>query len=144
FVAMQRALHHVRRAAFQVCQDRFAGAVFETQTEEACLAHSAAAHLRRLILERSEFRHRCAERFGACPGREGSRYHAERRARGLISNRNSRSISATSSGIPSPVLQFVNRNGLLPRIIRESCSITSRLAPTWGARSVLLITRMSE
>src|SRR5258705_8317355 len=144
FVAMQRALHHVGSASLQVCQDRFAGAVLETQTEETRLAHSAAAHLRRLILERGEFRHRYAERFSACPGRKGGRYHAERRARGLISNRNSRSISATNSGTPSPVLQFVNRNGLLPRIISESCFITSRLAPTWGARSVLLITSMSE
>src|SRR5437660_8881030 len=144
FVAMQRALHHVGNAAFQVCQDRFARAVLEAQTEKTRLAHSAAAHLLRFILERGEFRHRCAERFSACPGREGRRYHAERRACGLISNRNSRSISATNSGIPSPVLQFVNRNGLLPRIIRESCFITSRLAPTWRASSVLLITRIPD
>ena len=57
FVAMQRALHHVGRTAFQVCQDRVARAVFETQAEETRLAHSAAAHLRRLILERGELRH---------------------------------------------------------------------------------------
>src|ERR1700687_712834 len=107
FVAMQRALRHIGRAAFQGCQDRFARAVLETQTEETRLAHSAASHLGRLILERGELRPRCAECFSAGPGREGRGYHAGSRCRGLMSNRNSRSISATNSGTPSPVLQFV-------------------------------------
>ena len=129
-VAIQRALRHVGRAPIEVCQDGPAPAPLEAKTQEAGLADRAAPHLRRLVLKRREFRQRRAERFRTGPGSGGRRHQAGVRSCCLRSNRNSFSISATSSGMPSPVLQLVNRNGLLPRISRESCSITSRLAPT--------------
>ena len=120
-VAIQRALRHVRRAAFKVRQDRLATAVLEAKTQETGLADRAAPHLRRLVLERRQLRSRCAERFGASPTeREAAGIMLTSGARGFMSNRNSLSISSTSSGMPSPVLQLVNRNGLLPRISRES------------------------
>ena len=45
---------------------------------------------------------------------------------------------------PCPVFRLLNRKGRAPRIFRASRSITSRLAPTWGARSILLMTSRSE
>ena len=51
--------------------------------------------------------------------------------------------SATAS-TPSPPRIEVKTNGRSPRILRASRSITSSDAPTWGARSVLLMTRRSE
>ena len=49
--------------------------------------------------------------------------------------------STTLSTFSSPRI-FVNWNGLSPRIFLESLSITSRLAPTYGARSILLMVRL--
>ncbi len=44
-----------------------------------------------------------------------------------------------------PVMQLVKTNGLSPRIPPlESRSMTPRSALTYGARSVLLMTRMSD
>src|SRR5690606_22167641 len=45
---------------------------------------------------------------------------------------------------PSPVLRLVKTKGRSPRIRRESRSITSSEAPTWGARSVLLMISRSD
>src|SRR3989442_277212 len=39
-----------------------------------------------------------------------------------------------------PFVTWASRNGPLPRILRESRAMTSRSAPTSGARSVLLMT----
>ncbi len=45
---------------------------------------------------------------------------------------------------PSSDIRFVNIYGLPFLILSESLAITSRLAPTSGARSVLFITSKSE
>src|SRR5262249_14299033 len=56
------------------------------------------------------------------------------------SNSRSLRIQDTTSSRPDPLLRLVNTNGRSPRIVLESRAITSRLAPTYGARSILLIT----
>src|SRR5438876_4759262 len=68
----------------------------------------------------------------------------DRNAHIQFSNSNSRRIHVTTSSTPARVFRLVNTNGFLPRISRESRSITLKLAPTYGARSVLLITSKSE
>src|SRR5690625_1624443 len=45
---------------------------------------------------------------------------------------------------PSSVFKFVKENGFSPRNSSESFSITERSAPTYGARSVLLMTKKSD
>src|SRR5699024_800815 len=45
---------------------------------------------------------------------------------------------------PSSVFKFVKENGFSPRNSSESFSITDRSAPTYGARSVLLMTKKSD
>lgn len=45
---------------------------------------------------------------------------------------------------PSPCLARTKTKGRSPRIFRESRSMTLRLAPTGGARSVLSMTSKSE
>ena len=47
-----------------------------------------------------------------------------------VSNSTFSRISSTNSGMPSLVLQLVKTKGFLPRIMRESSSITCKLAPT--------------
>src|SRR4029077_3939925 len=143
-VTVERALGHVRSAAVQVRKDRLLAAQFEAETQEARLAHRAAFHLRRFVLKRRKFFSRRTKSLGGMPGRGDRRRHADLFRGTSRSNSKSCTMSSTSAGIPSPVLQLVNRNGLLPRIRCESCFITSRLAPTCGARSVLLMTRMSD
>src|SRR5689334_4618363 len=143
-VTVESALGHVRRAAVKIREDCLLAAQFEAETQEARLTHCAAFHLRRLVLKRRKFPRRCTESFGGMQGRGDRRRHADL-FRGISrSNSKSRTMRSTSAGIPSPVLQLVNRNGLLPRIRCESLFMTSRLAPTCGARSVLLMTRMSD
>src|ERR1700722_17079798 len=56
----------------------------------------------------------------------------------------SSSIQATIVSSPTASRRFVNTNGRSPRIFRESRSITSSEAPTYGARSILFITRRFE
>ena len=51
--------------------------------------------------------------------------------------------STTLSTFSSPRM-LVNWNGRSPRIFFESRSMTSRLAPTYGARSILLMTSRSD
>src|SRR5262249_37354084 len=143
-IGIERTLHHVRRTAIEVRQDRVAAASLEAKPQETRLAGRATFHLQRLVLKRRQFWKRCTKGLGGRARIRRCRHHAGLRACRSMSNSSSLSISSTSSGMPSPVLQLVNRNGLLPRISRESCFITSRLAPTWGAKSVLLMTRMSE
>src|SRR5215470_4924347 len=53
-------------------------------------------------------------------------------------------IHLTTSSSPTPLLRFVKTNGRSPRITFASRAMMSRLAPTCGARSILLITRRSE
>src|SRR5918996_182488 len=65
-------------------------------------------------------------------------------ARTGCSYSNSRRIHATTPSRPAPPLRFMKTNGRSPRIILASRAMTSRLAPTCGARSILLITRRSE
>src|SRR5208337_5284598 len=146
-VAMQRALREIRRARFEVREHRAFPTLLEAQPQEAALADRAALHLRRFVLERRELRPR-QDVAARCLRRQwhplDRAHHTARRAGGGRSNSRSLRINSTRAGMPSPVLQLVNRNGLSPRIMRESRSITSRLAPTWEARSVLLITRMSD
>ena len=48
------------------------------------------------------------------------------------------------SSTPSPSLRLVKTKGRKPRMRRASRSMTSRLAPTSGARSILLMTSRSE
>ena len=48
------------------------------------------------------------------------------------------------SSTPWPVRRLLNTNGRAPRMRLASRSITSSEAPTWGARSILLMTRRSE
>ena len=54
------------------------------------------------------------------------------------------SMKRTISSTPCPVRRLLNTNGRAPRMRLASRSITSSEAPTWGARSILLITRRSE
>src|SRR5580692_12253471 len=51
---------------------------------------------------------------------------------------------STMRSRPSPLLRLLNTNGRAPRIFFASRSMTSRLAPTNGAKSILLMTRRSE
>src|SRR5450432_1766881 len=53
-------------------------------------------------------------------------------------------MNCTTVSTPLPVFRFVNTNGRAPRIFFASRSITSSEAPTYGARSTLLITSRSE
>src|SRR6516164_4362841 len=78
------------------------------------------------------------------PGAPGGCVQFGGYARTGCSYNNSRRIHVTTSPRPTPLLRFVNTNGRSPRISLASRAITSRLAPTWGARSILLITRRSE
>src|SRR5262245_61140856 len=148
-VRVQRALRQVRRTAIEVRKDGALAATFEAEPEQTGLADRAARHLRRLVPEGGELRPRQAERLARGPGGEhrrafGEAHYAGCPAGSSRSNSRSRRIRSTSAWMPSPVLQLVNRNGFSPRITRESRAITSRLAPTCGARSVLLMTRMSD
>ena len=107
-------------------------AALEAQAQEAGLADGAArasaaarpgsAQAPRRRGHRRPRRARAVEAQPRCPSR-GCRSS-------FRSNSRSLRISSTSSGMPSPVRQLVNRNGLSPRISFESCAITSRLAPT--------------
>src|SRR5699024_12605535 len=53
-------------------------------------------------------------------------------------------IHATTSSRPVLSFKFVKTNGLFPRNTFVSSSMTSRLAPTYGAKSVLLIMNRSD
>src|SRR5580704_220568 len=53
-------------------------------------------------------------------------------------------MKSTTRSRPSPVFRLVKTNGRSPRMRLASRSITSRLAPTKGARSILLMTSKSE
>ena len=55
-----------------------------------------------------------------------------------------RSMKAATASTPSPARTLVKTKGRSRRILWASRSITSRSAPTRGARSILLITRRSE
>src|SRR6266700_4107708 len=68
----------------------------------------------------------------------------QRNAHTQFSKSRSRRIHVTTSSTPWRVFRLVKTNGFAPRIILESRSITIRSAPTYGARSVLLITSRSE
>src|ERR1051326_1955293 len=60
------------------------------------------------------------------------------------SSSNSRCIHAMTSCTPVPFLMLVKTNGRSPRIFFESRAMTSRSAPTCGARSILLMTSRSD
>src|SRR4029079_6032429 len=143
-IAIERALGHIRRATVKVREDRLLAAQFEAETQEARLANGAAFHLRRFVLKRRKFRSRCTECLGGLPGRGGRQRHAGLFLGTSRSTSKDCTMRSASQGIPSPVFQLVNRNGFLPRMSCESLFITSRLAPTCGARSVLFITRKSH
>ncbi len=71
-----------------------------------------------------------------CAGRARSRRHAVSGPR--------RSMNATTSSTPCRVLRLVITHGrrcASGRVRAVSAAITTRLAPTWGARSILLVTR---
>ena len=53
-------------------------------------------------------------------------------------------MKPATSAAPTPARRFAITNGLSPRIRRASAAITSRSAPTSGARSILLMTSRSE
>src|SRR5204863_3429912 len=53
-------------------------------------------------------------------------------------------MKSTIASRPCPERMLVKTKGRDPRILRASRSITSREAPTSGARSILLMTRRSE
>src|SRR5207249_10924228 len=53
-------------------------------------------------------------------------------------------IHSTMRSTPSPVLTLVKTKGRPARMRRASRSITPRSAPTYGARSILLMTSRSE
>src|SRR3989442_1565595 len=59
-------------------------------------------------------------------------------------SRRSWRIHERTASARSPVLRFVKTKGRPPRIRRASRSMTARSAPTWGARSILLMTSRSE
>src|SRR5262249_5443351 len=62
----------------------------------------------------------------------------------LSSNSSSRRIQATTWSSPWPVFRLVNTNGRSPRMRRASRAMTPRSAPTYGARSILLMTSRSD
>src|SRR4051812_26311485 len=142
-VAVECALRPIRNAIVEVGQDGAPAAARKTELQKSGLADGTAPHLRRLILKSRELRRKAAERFRRSPGRTGGRHHHATPG-SFRSKSNSVAIRSTSCGMPSPVLQLVNKNGLPPRISCESRRITSRLAPTGGERSVFLMMGMSD
>lgn len=64
--------------------------------------------------------------------------------RGYLPSMPLSSIKAMIFCRPSPLFRLVKLHGRSPRMRRVSRSITSRDAPTYGARSVLLITVKSD
>src|SRR4029079_9929798 len=54
------------------------------------------------------------------------------------------SMKPAISATLCPARRLLNTNGRVPRMRRASRSMTSREAPTCGARSILLMTRRSE
>src|SRR5207249_10374261 len=146
---MQRALREVRGTRVEIGEDRAIAAALESEAQVTRFAHRATAHLRRLVaIERELRRHRklgiARPRCRQPPYPLGRAHQRVCLAGSFKSKRSSLRISSTSAEIPSPVRQLVNRNGLSPRMSFESCAISSRLAPTYGARSILLMTRMSD
>ncbi len=134
FVPVQRPLHQVRHATVQPRQDAAVVAAFETEVQISGLANGTARHLRRFIPIRRELRRMqpeaCITACGNGCQQRRCDWRIQAASLSLRSNRMSCRIRLTSSAMPSPVRQLVNTNGLPPRIRRESCSITSRLAPT--------------
>src|SRR5262249_30738909 len=118
-------------AAEEVGQDRPSATPLEAEPQVRDLAGRAGRQLRGLVLVGGQLRRQVQGPHGFTAFRSRSKSTFSR-------------IRRTRAGMPSLVLQLVNRNGLSPRISRESRSITSRLAPTYGARSILLITRTSD
>src|ERR1700730_5008154 len=123
----------------------------ESETQVACLADTAACHLRRFVLVPRELGRLAAKLLHRSPwhgGREPRRDWIEFQTAAFVlsfkSNNMSCEISSTSSAIPSPVRQLVKTNGFSPLIIFESRRMTSRLASTYGAISILLMTKTSD
>src|SRR6185295_5923785 len=104
-----------------MCQHGAFPPLLEPETQERILTHDATGQLPWLILKPSKFR-RLVNSGHACVWLN------------FMSNRTFCWMSVTRSITPSPVLQLVKTKGLSPRIILESFSITSRLAPTYEAR----------
>src|SRR5262249_26145247 len=129
-VPVEGLLGQERRAMLDPGQDRAPVAALEAEGEMRALARRPRAALARLIL------------VGGQLAGVAERRHARAGPAGLTSRSKSTPwrTSSTRAGMPSPVLQLVNTNGRAPRISRESSSMTARLAPTYGARSVLLMT----
>src|SRR5262249_1287747 len=135
-VEVERLLDEQRYAALEVDQHGPVRTPRESEVHEASLPRCAGRELPRLLLVVGKLR-RLFDRQWLL--------HAGFTTFGLRSSSKSRSrrMRAVSSRMPVPFLQFVKMNGFLPRMAWASCRITSRLAPTYGARSVLLMTRMS-
>ena len=126
FVEIELLLDDQRRMPVQVAHDRPAVAVeLESQIEVSHFPRGADGHRLRLFEVGAHL-------FGCCEIHRG----APVRGSGTFSLSLSRSksairrIRATSSPIPSPVMQLVNTNGLPGRISSESRRITSRSAWT--------------
>ncbi len=132
---MEGALREKRRTRLEVGQDRAFVAAFESEAQVPGLARCAAPHLRRLVLVLGKFRkERTRQAAGNDRGDQRRLPESAHQAGCLVgslrSNSKSSTMRSTSAGMPSPVRQLVNRNGLSPRISFESVAITSRLAPT--------------
>src|SRR5439155_13322173 len=78
-------------------------------------------------------------------GRRPAPLEAEaQRAVAADASRRSGRIHSTTASTPTPSFRLVKTKGRSPRMRRASRSITPRSAPTYGARSILLMTRRSE
>ncbi len=135
-VAVQRALREVRRAR---CRDRPGscarrGARSPGAGSPTCRRRRCASAAARPDRPRTPARQRPS---ASARGRRRERHARStapitrlRRRQLQVEQQVVGGSGRPAAGMPSPVLQLVNRNGLSPRISRESCSITSRLAPT--------------
>src|SRR5260370_1262444 len=109
-------------------------------------------------LERADHRHRrfdtgvrqhrpgsapLEHELGAAAHRRGLPRTVGRSDHGAVSNSTSWRIHPMTRSRPSPVFRLVKTMGLPWRMTVASRSITDRSAPTYGARSVLLMTRRS-
>ena len=126
FVEIEFLLDDQRGMAFQIAHDRPAVVVeFESQKKIPHLARSADGHRLRLF-EVGTHLFGCCEIHRTAPVRDSETFSLLLpRSKSAI-----RRIRATSSSIPSPVMQLVNTNGLPGRISSESRRITSRSART--------------
>src|SRR5581483_12379447 len=127
-----------------VTADETAGRVDDRHDGRSIVERYRRQHLQRHHVAAARHHGARAATFEAQP-EEAVASDARRRRdhTGAGSNRSRRTQSRIAS-TPSPLRRFVKTNGRSPRWRRASRAITARSAPTWGARSILLMTSRSE